>query len=109
MPSLSKICLVNKVFEKLVNNRLVDHLEMCVLFSDCLYSFRSSQSTPDLLTVVSDRIARACSQSGATLAVALDISKAFDRVWHADYLQKRKSYRISGQIYCFISFFLSNR
>ena len=94
-----------KVFEKLVNNRPVDYLEMCVLFSDGLYGFRSSWSTADLLTVVSDRIARACSQSGATVAVAFDVSKAFDRVWHADYLQKHKSYRILSQIYCLIFFF----
>ena len=33
------------------------------------------------LTVVSDRFARAFNRSGATRAVALDISKAFDRVW----------------------------
>ena len=37
----------------------------------------SSQSTADLLTVVSDRIARAFNRSGASQAVALDISKAF--------------------------------
>ena len=42
---------------------------------------------------------------GATRAVALDISKAFDRVWHASLLQKLKSYRISGQIFGLISFF----
>ena len=40
------------------------------------YSFRSSQSTADLLTVAPDRIARAFSRFGATGAVALDISKA---------------------------------
>ena len=44
---------------------------------------RSSRSTADLLTVVYDRIARAFNRSGATRAVALDISKAFNRVWHA--------------------------
>ena len=41
--------------------------------------------------------------------MALDISKAFDRVWHAGLLHKRKSYRISGQIFSLISSFLSNR
>ena len=51
--------VVRKVFEKLVNNRIVDHLEKCDLFSDFQYGFRSSQSTVDLFTVVSDRIARA--------------------------------------------------
>ena len=41
--------------------------------------------------------------------MALDISKAFDRVWHAGLLHKLKSYGISGQIFGLISFFLSNR
>ena len=71
---------LKKNFEKLVNNRIVDHLEKCGLFSDFLYGFRSSRSTADLLAVVSDRIARAFNRSGAARAVALDICKVFDRV-----------------------------
>ena len=101
--------MISKVFEKLVNNRIVDHLEKCGLFSEFQYGFRSSRSTADLLTVVSDRIARAFRRSGATLAVALDISKAFDRIWHAGHLHRLKSYEISGQIFGLISSFLSNR
>ena len=106
---VSLLSVVSKVFEKLVNNRIVDHLEKCDLFSDFQYGFRSSQSTADLLTVVSDRIARAFNRSGTTPAVALDISKAFDRVWHAGLLHKLKSYGISGQTFGLISSFLSNR
>ena len=52
-------------------------------FSDFEYGFRSSRSAADLLTVLSDNISRAFNRSGAIRAVALDISKAFDRVWHA--------------------------
>ena len=99
----------SKVFEKLVNNRIVDHLEKRGLFSDFQYGFRSSRSTADLLIVVSDRIARAFNRSGATRAVALDITKAFDRVWHAGFLHKLKSYGISGQIFGLISSLLSKR
>ena len=44
--------MVNKVFEKLANNNIVDHLEKCGLFSDFLYGFRSLQSNADLPTVV---------------------------------------------------------
>ena len=40
--------------------------------------------------------------------MALDISKAFDRVWHAGLLHKVKSCGISGQIFALISSFLSN-
>ena len=58
--------MVSKVFEELVSNKIVDHLEKCGLFSDFQYGFRSSQSTADLLTIVSDRIARAFNKSGAT-------------------------------------------
>ena len=77
--------------------------------SDFQYGFRSSRSTVDLLTVVSDRFARVFNRSGATRAVALDISKAFDSIWHAGLLHKLKSYGISGQIFSLISSFLSNR
>ena len=78
-------------------------------FSGFRYGFRSSQSAGDLLTVVSDRIARAFNRSGATRAVALDMSKDFDRVWHAGLLHKLKLYGISGQMFDLISLFLSNR
>ena len=93
---VSLFSVVSKVFEKVVNNRIVDYLEKCALFSDFQYGFRSSRSTADLLTVVYDRIARGFNMSGATQAVALDIINAFDRVWHV------------GQIFGLISF-LSNR
>ena len=68
----------------------------------------SSQSTADLFTFVFDRIARAFNRSGATGAVAFDISKAFNRLWLAG-LHKLNSYGISGQIFALISSFLSDR
>ena len=79
------------------------------LFSDFQYGFRYSRSTADLFTVVSDTNARAFNRSGATGAVALDVFKAFDRIWHADIFHRLKSYGISGQIFDLISSFLSNR
>ena len=69
---VSLLSVVSKVFEKLVNNRIVDHLEKCGLF---YFQYGSSRSTADLLTVVSDSIARTFNRSGA-----LDISKVFDKV-----------------------------
>ena len=86
--SVSLRPVVCKAFEKSVNNTIVDYVEKCGLFSDFQYGFRSSRSTADVLTIVSDRIARAFNRSGAMWAVALYISKAFDRVWHAGLLHK---------------------
>ena len=78
-------------------------------FSDFQYGLRSSRSTADLFTVVSDRIASTFNRSGATRAVALAISKPFYRVYLAGLLHKLKSYGISGQTFGLISPFLSNR
>ena len=53
--SVSLLSVVTKVLEKLVSNRIVDHLEKCGLFSNSQYGFRSSRSTADLLAVVFKR------------------------------------------------------
>ena len=98
--------MINNVFE-----RLLDHLENWSLFSDFQYGFRSSQSTADLLTVVSNIIAKSLKKSGAIRAVALNISKALhrvNRVWHACLFHKLKCYGILGWIFVLISSFLSN-
>ena len=48
-------------------------------------------------------------RSGATRAVTIDISEAFDRLWHTGLLQKLKSYGISGQFFGLTCSFLSHR
>ena len=45
----------------------------------------------------------------ATRIAALDISKAFESLWHPGLIRKLKSYGISGQIFGLIFSFLSNR
>ena len=85
----SFLSVVINVFEKLVNDRLVDHPAKCGLFCDFQYGFRL--------------------RLWATRAIALDVSKAFNRVWHAILLHKFRSYGIAAQIFGLISSFLSNR
>ena len=62
------------------NNKVVNHLKKCGLFSDFQYGFKSSRSTADLLTVVSDKIGSAFNKFCTTRALTLVISKACDRV-----------------------------
>ena len=101
--------MVSKVFEKLGNNRIANHLEKCRLFSNFQYGCRSSRSTADLLTVLCDRIVKVFNRFEATPAVVLDISKALDKVLHAGLLHRRRSYGISDQVFGLIFSFLSNR
>ena len=93
---------VSKVFENFLNNKLVDHLEKCGLFSNFQYGFRS---IADLLTVLPDRIARPLTDLGLLelqhlyprLSIELSILVFFT---------KFKSYGISGQIFGLVlSFF----
>ena len=76
--------MVSRVFEKLVNNGIVDHVEKCSLFSDFEYGFRSSQSTTDLFTAVSDRIARAFNKfcvRHLVLFLLFSVIDGFDWFW----------------------------
>ena len=77
---VSLLSVVSKVFQKLVYNRIFDHLEKCSLCPDFQCGFRSSQATANLLKVAFDRITRAFNRSGATRVVGPNISKAFDKV-----------------------------
>ena len=77
--------------------------------SDFQYGSRSSRLTSDLLTILSDRIARVFNRSGATRAIALDLSKVLGRDFYAGLLPKLKSFETAGQVFGIISSFFSNR
>ena len=106
---ISLLPIISKIFESIINNKISGHLESLCLLTDKQYGFRRSRSTADLLTVITERIFRALDRCGETKSVALDISKAFDRVWHQGLLQKIQSYGISGQVFSVVKSFLSNR
>ena len=107
-------------FEKLVNDRIVDHLGTCSLFSDFNqkkdYMFLgdqqflttlSFQSTVDLLTKASDRIAKAFTGLVLFELLHLTYSRLLTGFGMLDFFTC-KSYGISGQTFDLISF-LSNR
>ena len=77
---ISLLSVISKVFESLINDALVSHLETNNLFSDHQYGFRRNRSTADHLTVITEKICKALDGNGVARAIALDISKAFDRV-----------------------------
>ena len=106
---ISLLPIVSKIFETLINKKLTDHLESLGLLTDKQYGFRKNRSTADLLTVITERIYRALDRCGEAKSIALDISKAFDRVWHAGLLSKIRSFGISGKIYAIVKSFLSER
>ena len=106
---ISILPIISKVFEIVINSSLIKHLETNKLLSDHQYGFRSERSTADLLTVITERIHQALDVSGEARAIALDISKAFDKVWHRGLIHKLQAYGISGPFLNIIKSFLSHR
>ena len=83
------------------------HLSVHNLLSDCHYGFWKGRSTGDLAFLT-----ESCSSSfrdfGETFTVGLNISKAFDRVWHKSLISKLPSYGFYLSLCNFISSFLSD-
>src|ERR1044072_5673193 len=79
---ISLTSVLSKVFESILNMKIWKHLKSSNLISDRQYCFRKERSTGDLYSLLSDSWSSALRGFGESFAVALDISKAFDRVWH---------------------------
>ena len=94
----SLLPIISKIFESFFNDSLTKHLDITGLFSDLQYGCRAFRSIADILTVLSERIYNSLDAGGETRAIALDISKAFDKVYHSGLLHKLKSYDVVGPI-----------
>ena len=106
---ISIISVISKVFEKYVNDHIISYLEDNKIVSDKQYGFRQTRSSGDLLTYVSHLWSRALAYHGETFAIALDISKAFDMVWHQNLLHKLRAYGFDNHMIKWIGSFLNHR
>ena len=68
--------------EKAINEQVLRHLESNKLIHDRQYGFRQHRSTGDIIAYVTHIWSKTLEAGNETPAVALDISKAFDMVWH---------------------------
>ena len=106
---IALISCLSKVFESILNRKFQRHLSNHNLISDHQYGFRQGRSTGDLLSYLSDSWSSSLRDFGETFSIALDISKAFDRVWHKSLISKLPSYGFYPSVCAFISNFLSGR
>ena len=101
--------VVAKVFETLLNSHFIKHLESNNLLSDHQYGFRKARSTGDDLSYLTHVWPSSLRNFGESFVVALDISEAFDRVWHKALLAKLPTYGFTPSFCKLISSFLSIR
>ena len=104
---ISLLSIISKVFESLICSRLKKHIDP--LLNKHQFGFRSGHTSMDLLTNMSQRWINQLAEGGEVRAVALDISKAFDKVWHDGLLFKMKRFGISGSILSWFRSYLSDR
>ena len=106
---ISILPIISKIFESFVNNRISKYLGGITLFSHLPYGFSAFRSTADLPTVLSKCNYNSFDVGGETRAIALDISKAFDKVWHAGLLHKLRSYIVRSSVLSIVVSFLQDR
>ena len=104
--------ICGKLFEKLIFDEIYVHLvKKNDLLTPNQSGFRPGDSTVNQLLSITYCIYTAFEEfpSRETRAVFLDISKAFDKVWHEGLLFKLECNGVSGPLLVMIRSYLSNR
>ena len=107
--SLLPIC--GKIVEKIIFNNLYSYLNTNNLITKNQSGFRPGDSTTNQLLYLVNEIHQAFEnpKSLEVRAVFLDISKAFDEVWHDGLIFKLKQNGVSGSLLMFFQNYLNNR
>ena len=106
---ISLLPIFGKIFEKIIFNKIYNFLLEEKLLNPNQSGFRPSDSCINQLLAITHEIFEAfdCNPSLEVRSVFLDISKAFDKVWHEGLLYKLKSMSISGELYNLLENYLS--
>lgn len=97
---ISILPIFSNVLDAPINIKLVKHLTS--------YGICFSRSTVCVLMAIMEFFYQSLDKNGKAQAVALVISKAFDRIWHIGLLHKLKGDSVSGWIFGLIQLFLTN-
>ena len=105
--SLLPIC--SKILEKIIFNNMYRYLVVNDLISKHQSGFRPGDSTTNQLLFLVHAIHLALDEQKEVRSLFLDMSKAFDKVWHDGLLFKLQRNGIEGQLLQLFKSYLSNR
>ena len=98
-----------KLMERLIRDKIVDHMTQNNLFSPYQHGFIPGKSCITQLLETLEEITDAMDQGYDVDIIYVDYTKAFDKIPHKRLLKKLWGYGIRGKIYSWIKDFLKNR
>ena len=98
-----------KIFERILRDKLINHLETNNLITPQQHGFRRYRSTLTQLLHHFDIILQILESNKNADTIYLDLSKAFDKVNHQILLHKLEQMKITGKVLVWIKTFLTNR
>ena len=103
--------LLSKIFEKILFNKIYEHLNYNGLITRNQSGFRPGDGCVNQLLYLVSEIYESfeCQNNLEVRAVFLDISKAFDKVWHEGLIFKLKQNGIRGNLLNFFISYLNGR
>lgn len=104
---ISLLAIMSKLLETLVSDQL--KVFLAPLLDAHQFGFRPAHTTLDMLLQMSQRWTDALASGHEVRSIALDISKAFDKVWYDGLLYKLASLGITGPLLAWFKSYLSNR
>ena len=106
---VSLLAVCGKMFERLLYDSLFEFLNGNNLISPCQSGFKPGDSCINQLLSITHEIYSSFDNGLQVRGVFLDISKAFDKVWHAGLIYKLRRNGISGVLIKILSDFLNYR
>ena len=106
---ISLLCCLSKVFERLVANHIMKYIISNNLVSQRQSGFMPNDSTTNQILHITNDILESFEKGDETIVVFMDISKAFDRVWHRGLLVKLENNGIKGSLLKWFQSYLSDR
>ena len=108
---VSLLPVFGKIFVKLIFNEIYSFFDREKLLNAYQSNFRSSDSFENQLLIITHEIFSSfdCNPSLEFHSIFLDISKAFDKVWHESLLYKLMSFGICGNLLNLIKHYLTDR
>jgi len=106
---ISLLSSISKVLEKIVAEKLTNHLLTNNLLYQHQYGFLPKRSTEQNLIQIVNYISEAINNNMYCVGVFLDLKKAFDVCSHSILLKKLKKMGINGTAHAWFSSYLQGR